>query len=161
MYSSQLSELIQKDPIMKTVFAGTFPRDKLPKLNLQHNSAFVINSAPSNKKEGHWLLAFFDVKSRTVVWFDSLGRRPRFYSKSLSLWLHSSGFKLDYSSKVIQAVNSRLCGLFVLNALFFLSRGYTLRKVLSQFSSELKKNDRIVSLFAWGKFHFNVYKEIF
>jgi len=141
---------------------GTFPRDRLPNVGeIKHDAAFVINSAQSHEKEGHWLLVYFNAQSKTTVWFDSLGNLPSYYGKNLFLWLHAPGFKVDYSTKPVQAINSRLCGLFVLFVLYYLSRGLTLERILSYFNSrDLGKNDKLVSLFAWKKFRFNAYKEI-
>jgi len=153
MFASQLTYIIQKDTFMSKVFMGVYARDELPQPNLNHDSAYILNADTSSQPGSHWLLAYFNVKKRQVMWFDSLGHRP---GKTFQNWLNRTGFKVEWNSKKIQGEGSVYCGLYVICALFYLARSYNLRNVLKLFSSrKFNENDRKVALFVWRKFKFN------
>lgn len=160
MYSSQLKKLIDSDIQMKRVFCGIFPCDKLPKLNTSTDCALIINSGEAKTKGEHWLLVYYRKKTKTLIWFDSLGNPPNFYNPKILQWIKSNNVKIEINKKVIQSPYSYLCGIFVLFVFFYLSRGWPLSYIVNKFSRNLIANDRIVSNWVLAKFHFDVMKSI-
>jgi hypothetical protein len=149
---------------MKRGFCGIYAKNKLPKIKKicgAGNCAFIINSAPSYAIGEHWLLVYCKGKAKTIIWFDPLGRNPTYYGKVFQLWLERTGYKIKEYNSPVQSTQSYYCGLFVLYALYYLSRGVPLETVLKTFSRKnLKENDKIVAAFAWDKFRFDAKKQL-
>ncbi len=160
MYAGQLDDIIQCQPILKKVYMGAYAKDKLPNLknvNITTQRAYIINSAASEIAVGHWLLAYFFPKTKTVLWIDPYGHPPSFYGTKISKWLsQAKDFKLAYNNIPIQSPSSHYCGLFALFFMYFLSKGVGLKTILHFFSkTNLNQNDIVVSRFAMKRFKFN------
>ena len=156
MFASQLTSAINHDRHMSTVYRGSFARDELPKPDLSKNSAYIVNSSKSTEKGSHWFLICLYPRAKRAVFFDSLAEPPSKYGPEITKWLKSTGLSIECNTKRIQGFGSVYCGLFVLFALYYLSRGYALKRMIKTFSGKnYSANDQKVALFVWVKFKFN------
>ena len=68
--NTQLTYLINRDPILKFKYRGCFARDTFP--ILKHNEFVIVNTDPYSEAGEHWLL--IASKNDTVLLYDSFGR---------------------------------------------------------------------------------------
>lgn len=153
MYASELVDIIESNTCLKKVFGGIFPKDKLPNLTtceLNTDQAIIINSAPSSSIGEHWLLAYYRKNPKNAVWFDTFGNKPSYYGKEVADWFSKqTEYEEVFNSFVIQSAVSPYCGLFVLFFMYYLARGFQLKKIVKKFSIlNLTVNDTIVKNFA-------------
>jgi len=164
MYASQLLRLCESDRFIKKTLVGVFANDTLPKVRKKllyyTPRAYIVNSASSASLGEHWLLIYVKPYEKRVIFFDSFGKTPVYYSKRLAKWVKSWGYTVSLNPNVFQASRSHYCGLFVLFLLYFLSRHVPFNVIMKKFSSNPTRNDALVSRFAWQRFKFNTRKEI-
>ena len=111
----QLTDMINKDPLLKFKFRGCFPRDTFP--NLLQKEFVIVNTDPSDQPGEHWLL----IASRgdTILLYDSFGRDFRqffhsIYSK-VEKWTKSTKqiiHQYKPSSTLLQPIESQFCGIY-------------------------------------------------
>ena len=161
MYASQIVKIVNEDKPMKDVFEGVYACDNLPQnVDKTRESAYVINSSPSNSIGEHWLLAYVNPCSRKTIWFDSYAKPLDFYNRKISQWVKAIGYPIESSVKRIQADLSIYCGLYVLYVYYFLVRHVKLKNIVQKFSKRLLFNDKIVSGFMLKHFSFNAQKRL-
>ena len=71
----QLTDLINKDPLLKLQYRGCYARDIFSAL--QKNGFIIVNTHPSTQPGEHWLLIASE--NGTVLLYDSFGRDFREY----------------------------------------------------------------------------------
>jgi len=157
MFGSQILQLAKEDRILKKVFAGIFPRDKLPVIKEKGcgDQAFVVNTATSDTLGEHWVGVYVQQKRRRVIWFDPFGFSPSYYGSDLNSWIKRWNYPLIEIKRQVQSYHSHYCGLFVLFVHYFLGRGLNLHQILKRFSSNHVKNDVIVCYFARTRLKFH------
>ena len=88
----------------------------------------------------HWVL--FIYKSDGVIFFYSFGRNPK------DLHLEASAAQpyktITYNPFQLQNDNSEVCGHYILFVLYFLSQKKSLLQINKFFSSDTRKNDKLV-----------------
>ena len=113
--NTQLTELINKDPILKFKFRGCYARDTFPAL--QNNGFIIVNTDPSTQPGEHWLL--IASKHDTVLLYDSFGRDFRLYFSDIFAKIVKSSrqrcqtvFQYKPSLTLLQPAESQFCGIY-------------------------------------------------
>lgn len=124
-------------------FAGVFPSDKLPKVDLdlkRKKMALVANTDPTDKPGAHWIA--FVWQGPVVEYFDSYGLQPTLpaFLKFLT--------KFDFykhSNKQIQGPFSSVCGHYCIYYIIQRWKGFSMNDILNKFSSNLEENDNLIT----------------
>ncbi len=111
---------------------------------------FVVNTANSEEKFGHWLLLFFYPNSDSNIensaniccFVDSYGRELKEFDKKISKFVKQFTKRIIHNPHKLQQSSSCVCGLYVIFFSVFLSSGYSLVEIVSWFSKlNLSLND--------------------
>jgi hypothetical protein len=89
-------------------FSGVFASDTLPK-HINPNDCGIINLSKIAAIGTHWVSYYNSPESPYVEYFDSFGLPP---SKSITLFLNTSGKPIIYNDTQLQLADSVLCGLY-------------------------------------------------
>ena len=120
-------------------------RDELADIKFDPLTVLIINTDVRNGSGGlHWVgLIVCEKKSGLEGHtFDSYARPLSDYKINVPFPIKSS------STKVVQSNNSRLCGLYTINWIYWFIRGRSTKEIEAGFSTNLKKNDsQIFSLY--------------
>lgn len=121
--------------------------DELLSLVPASRSFVVINTDPSTKEGRHWIMVSLkgaaDVRGRNI-YFDSLGKKPEDYNKTLPNFL---GEVYETIDGPIQEQSSDLCGIYILFVMLCLARGYKLDRIFKVFTGKLRDNDILMKRF--------------
>ena len=128
----QIERLLRNKKIFKKVCAF----DQLEKPVFP--SAYVINSNPSNEPGEHWIAVYFDKRGRGEC-FDNYGLAPAFVGLESDMDTYSLAGWI-YNRKTLQALFSNVCGHYCVS-------GIPLHVIVSDFTSNLTKNDRSIFRF--------------
>jgi len=140
MRTSQLHKALRFHPHTKSVFAGVYARNKIPRVPLQKRVAYVVNTDPAHKPGKHWV-AFFLTKN-TVYYFDPYGIPPHGFRRILQ-----SRKNVQYYGKSLQGMG-RKCGHYCLYFILAMQTNLSMKI----FGSDFKANDRIVKRFVENRF---------
>ena len=149
MNTMQLIKCIQQDVKARRIFKGVYPHDWLPlaleKIKQDRNPSLVfVNTSDSSGTGEHWVSLWVS-KTGHVEYFCSFGLPPPHPNIHNILFQCSPAAKVVYNHRSIQHVSSIACGLYVLYYAIMKARGYSMRQLLSPFSSVHQwQNDRIV-----------------
>ena len=129
--SITLMEMLKADCKTRRVLGDVLPVDLLPKRRLRRMPRlFIINTDDSTGPGEHWVLVFFTGHNRGI-YFDSYGldvmdsRIQDFLTKNCSSYV--------YNKRPLHWIFSHTCGFFCFYVGRRLARGYSLRRVLSDF----------------------------
>jgi len=146
MYSHTIYIDMIQDPYCNPYFRGAYPYDKVDSSKIDKNTRniFMINTTPSYKKYGHWVLYFIDNDS--LYYFDSFSRDTRAYGTQFHQCYEilTKNYKVITISRQVQSYKSNLCGEFCTFVAKKLCRGETINMIFEYFSNELIKNDKVV-----------------
>lgn len=137
----QLIEILKQDNITKKYFLGVFSINTLPKKINKYPSLFILNTSPSNVKEGHWLAIYID-KNQKLEFFDSYGLNPKFYK--LNSYINKISKSFSYNKIRYQSYFSNTCGYFCLIYLLLKCRKISIKRI---FSKNTIKNEKIINYF--------------
>ena len=129
MNARELVSLCERDVKLSPYFQGVFPSDCLPD-RVTYPFACVVNSDRQDRPGEHWLAVFIESPHKAAEIFDSYGLEPfgdiyKFARKHAPLVL--------YSTKWIQSIISRVCGLYAYYYLHKRARGWTLAEISAKF----------------------------
>ena len=97
---------------------GTYARDQIPPLEHERQPfALVINMDVAAGPGKHWFAFYAHRGSTKIEMFDLFGLLPDFYSLDQSL--------IHFSTRSIQAFNTKVCGHYALLFIYLRSRGYS------------------------------------
>ena len=138
----QLNDLVRKIPNITKHYRGITTRDlhlRPPRMIKGTPQIFIQNTGYLT--EGvHWVLFIFEAE--TTIFFDSFGRDPK------DLHLEASAAKsyktITYNPFQLQSDYSQVCGHYIIFVLYFLSLGESLYQINKFFSSDYRKNDKLV-----------------
>ena len=148
MYTSQLVEALEKNPLTAPVFAGVLSADETPtKPPPPHESkrVYIINTQPSTKPGQHWVGLYF-APTGVVYYFDSYGLRP-----------FSNIKKKLAAFKRIQPWNRRVqgwgttCGMYCLCFVLSIVGAFD----FNIFGDDLSFNDRVVRNVVLNRFRWS------
>jgi hypothetical protein len=137
-------------------FLGTFPSDFCNFINLKKELqnyiadsklGLVLNLDTSKGQGYHWVSVFIDINTKTVEYFNSLGKKPKETKKCIKKLIeelnkiYDTKFKFKYNTFVHQKGDSE-CGVY--SVYFLISRllGYSFEDI-----TENIKNDQIMGKF--------------
>ena len=123
-------------------YLGVFPYDGLPEVAPSFPVCLVVNTLPASaiRELGHWVGVFIN-KDRVGFYLCSMGCAP--YGKIAVFFENNSDYVL-YSKFMLQPIDSKLCGYYVITFICEMMRGSSLESFLEKFGSDRRKNDREV-----------------
>ena len=140
MNTSQLDSIITAPG-----FLGAFPYDQLPQQPNLDLFSLVVNTSSSSEPGDHWLALVY--KKPVYYFLDSYGRQlndetfSQEFAKAIKNYVGQ--IRLVYQKNLLQQLMSNVCGDYCVYFIVELvNRSFS--KVLSVFSTNLKKNDDFV-----------------
>lgn len=140
---------IMDDISRNTHFLVVLACDQLPKSPIHHLPASVIiNTHDSSMPGEHWLATYITVEG-DVCFFDSFGNNPdsAIFSPNIYKFLKNVGACLIFSNRQVQDFMSVTCGQHCIFFLYHMLRGLDYESVMSKYSENLVRNDKVVTLF--------------
>lgn len=151
MLTSQLENILQEDPVVKKVFGGVHPCNKLPRRRKQHQRLFVANTDPHTRPGSHWVAFYFTPRGR-CIYFDSYGMPP--VNRQLLNFAKRHDQHWAYNSKKLQDTNSKVCGQYCLMFAYYMTRGKSLQQFVDLFGANSRINDCAVLNFVQRHYRF-------
>lgn len=106
MQTTDLYNLFDHFPLIKSHFKGVYPLDKIPR-TLPQKFFIIFNRDPSTQSGSHWLcLLRFDLETFEI--FDSLGTDFNFLKPHLKF----QNAQYVYNTQAFQDTETSSCGLF-------------------------------------------------
>ncbi len=145
MNGYEIETILSKFPSTSRFYRDCCPVDSLSdsqnKFVQNSSNIFVVNTANSDEKFGHWLLLFFN-SSNICYFVDSYGREPKEFDERISKFVAHFTKRVIHNPRKLQQSSSCVCGLYVIFFSVFLCTGYSLTKIISWFSKpDLRLND--------------------
>lgn len=129
------------DTVMRARTIGVFPSDRVPRV-WSKPAAIIANLDDHTRQGSHWV-AFYVSHDGLGAYFDSLGFPPLIPAFTNRLKINSRRY--EWNEKKLQSNSSSVCGQYCLVFLYFLNRGFTLKRFCQMFSNNCKKNDALVT----------------
>lgn len=139
MNTVQIREILEADPYTREVFAGVYPRDRLPHTIEKYPSAYVCNT---DTKEGeHWIAIYVDKHVRGE-YFDSYGLPP--IHRTFLNFLNVNCISWTFNDKQLQGLASNVCGHYCVFYLLHRCRGLSKDTIVHMFGDTMEDNDVLV-----------------
>lgn len=136
MNSSEIHNILSRDPISARYFAGVFPSDKIPAIK-QFPSTMVLNTDKHDEKGTHWLAVYIQ-DNNTLEFFDSYGLPPEAYGKDITRFTKKYK-RFSYNNVALQSLTSNVCGQYCIYFIIRRSQGLCMKFIIQQLTG--KKND--------------------
>lgn len=151
MFSSDIHNILSKDPHTKPHFLGVYSADELLAISKPRKKfCLVVNTDTKLQTGRHWQGIFVDSK-QTCHFFCSLGERPNShittFLKTFPKVLHNT-YKNQKSSEIT-------CGGFVIFILTMMARGYSF-KTLCTLLDNLTSDDSFIRTYLWDNFGYQL-----
>ena len=135
-------------------YKGIFTSDMLPIIRYNTKPVIIIANTLNSRADvstlGHWVAFYISFNPKPyLLFFDSYGFNPHFYSSDFSRWLEFySNFQTQEFGQQIQPDTSIKCGLYVIHFTHYISY-FGVEKYKFFFSHKfsnrkLVQNDRVV-----------------
>ncbi len=129
MNTIQIEEIIERLYPLNRIFQGVYPIDKLHHIRRRHNSAVILNTAPSTHPGIHWVaVACFNGKQE---YFDSYGLPPPQMIKTKLLRK-----KYKFNKKPVQDIFSASCGAHCIFYLYHRARGNSIQETIKMMNEK-------------------------
>ena len=128
--------VLKEDPCMKQRSWGVFSRDGLPRQLLQ--GGYIMNTDNIDGPGVHWIALWMD--SDRLEFMDSFGHSPEYYGWSFNVPTLRNAVQF-------QSDQSITCGAYCLYFLYYRCRGFSMKSILENFSSDRTANDYTVTRF--------------
>lgn len=113
--------------------------DRLPKkLKPGKKYCFIINLSKADDVGSHWVSLYVD-KALKASYMDSYGFKPR--SWYLTKFIKENCKHVNYSTRQLQQLTSKVCGMYAACFIIHMVKGGTLRSFIDKFSKNLLLND--------------------
>lgn len=142
MNTSQIFDILRRR--CGSTFVGVYAKDRLPK-ELPHKRPLLLvcNTDPHDKPGEHWVVLFFDTRSRGE-YFDSMAEVPdRIFEKYLNKYCSN----YVRSELRLQSFITRFCGHYCIFYSFLKYLGYSFEDILNCFTDDNTLNDIIAHKF--------------
>lgn len=136
MNTGQLERIFMK---IGGEFQGVFTNNNF---RLENRGYYVVNTVSDPKVMGHWVLFFID-EGNQVNFIDSFAKHPSTYGGNIFKICNKFNAKYVVKNQ-LQSNDSLLCGLYCVYFIFYLNKKFKMERILSHFSCNYKKNDRMV-----------------
>lgn len=142
MNNLQITNCLKLWDITKKSFKGVFPYDTIPIPFKKYKKLqiFIFNNQNSSQPGQHWLL--LALKNNNAFIFDSLNIFPL---KKLILKLKKQNFIIHRNKYRIQALNSHVCGYYVVIISLFIALGLKYKTLFER--NDFKNNDNLIITF--------------
>jgi len=142
MNTLQIDECLKQNKFTQKIYRGTFPCDKIPRLEIEGPTLFVANLSDSFHEGSHWIGIYLD--SKRIELFDTGGRSLINHHRHLADFrkFHSNK-KFVCNSRRVQGLASDLCGEFVCLFALAKSKHVTTRKFIGLFTSAAATNHHL------------------
>lgn len=145
MNTSEIRQILRNDRVVKTLFKGVFPSDKLTTVRTgQLPFACVVNTDPSDQPGRHWCSIFIDRYGRGEF-FDSYGYHPAYYGNVFVDFLNRRCKNWTYNQIGLQGSFSATCGQYCVFYLLHRCKGMPMLELLSMFTKDKELNDEMVN----------------
>ena len=139
----QIAQRAEHNAVLRPVWGGVFPADRLPAKIQSYPRAFIVNTDPHDKPGTHWIAMYFPDKT-TSEFFDSYGMPPSFYSpyfiEILGRYPSQKRNQEDF-----QQMFSDVCGDYALMYVYRRAKGDSMEDIADRtFTSSQRLNDRLV-----------------
>lgn len=143
----QLNGLAKRCPVLKDIFVGVFPSDRIPDIcsvKKRRAYAFIVNLDRSGLQGSHWIALYLPKHRNGIAeYFDSYGRPP---TKSNFLRLLKKYRGYIYNNIMLQSPFSTVCGQYCLFYLCRRARMESSTTILRTFHNhDLVTNDIVVN----------------
>lgn len=112
-----------------------------------NNFCIIVNSDVSTKRGTHWFALFKTAKEKYIDFFDSFALPVNSYGELLTNFLRRNGNNIRFNKTQCQPNQSVTCGMFCVYFVCQRDRGVRFRTILSNFSTNLQKNNLLVTTF--------------
>lgn len=137
IYLNQNSKILSK-------FGGIFSIDRINDVYPLKNHYYICNTDKFFNKGKHWIVIYWDSYSKSIDYFDSLGKYPLY---DFIKFMNKSKSKITYNNRRIQDFNSDACGYFCLYFIFLRCNSISYNNIIDNFSNDLLKNEIYVKRF--------------
>ena len=144
-------------------YRGVYTSDNLPVIEYNVKPIILIantlNSRADISTVGHWVAFYISFYPRKyLLFFDSYGFKPRFYSRDFSQWIEvysRKNFQIQEFGRQIQPDTSQKCGLYVIHFIHYISHfGLEKYKFFFRHTFSTKKlppNDKVVTSYFFNR----------
>ena len=119
--------------------AEVYPADRLPRV-WTRSTAIVANTDDHDRPDQHF--AFYIDEHGTGTYFDSYGLPPLDPRFLLRFRRNSTTYR--WNTTTLQGILSQTCGQYCCVFLYYLCNDYNLNQFLDLFTSDCKRNDRLI-----------------
>jgi hypothetical protein len=126
MQTIEIVRLMLSDSVIRPIFKGVFPIDKIPDI-ISYPSAMIINMDAHDEPGSHWVALYFD-KNKRCDFFNSYGVEPKDPLKS---YIENNSISYSCNEKPVQKVFTTTCGQFCIFFLFWRTRGVRMKTITS------------------------------
>jgi hypothetical protein len=131
MNTIEILEKIKNDKILKNIFIGVFPANKVPQIKVLP-SALILNLDTSDLPGSHWIALYFSENGK-CDYFDSYGRQPPGIILS---YISRNCHSYIYNNACVQELWTISCGQMCLYFLIWRVRGITFRSIVKSIMSD-------------------------
>ena len=142
-------------------YKGLFTSDNLPVITYSIKPIVIIANTLDSRVDvsvvGHWVAFYISFHPKPyLLFFDSYGLSPHFYSKHFSRWLRLyTKFHIQEFGQQVQPEHSQKCGLYVIHFTHYTSH-FGIEKYKSFFqnnfsSKKLFLNDKLVTTYFFNR----------
>lgn len=133
-------QLLKALPFTDAGIGGVYPADRVP-WSWARPCAIIVNTDNHTQPGTHWVAIYLGSNGRGI-YFDSFGMPP--FDKRIAQRLRRNCRIYEYNEKRIQDISSNVCGQYCIVVLHWLFNNKSLRAFHKLFSSDTKRNDRII-----------------
>ena len=144
MNTLEIEDLLCRDPLVRPLFGGVFPSDRLPDRIPHGKRLYIANTDPAKGEGQHWI-AFFFQSNGECIYFDSYGLPPQI--PSFVKFINKNAVQWRFNSQRLQDVKSVVCGHYCIFFAYHMARGMSLAQITGNFTKRLSFNDRLVKAF--------------
>lgn len=149
MDTQQLTMIMEKDSLTKSLFRGVFAADKLPKNVKYFPSLYIVNTGTSNTDGEHWTVIYFS-RNKNTEFFDSFGNPPDMFK--FHDFVERNSITVTFNSKQLQGNLSITCGGYCVYFALYRCRGIKMYNICSKFQKDYSVNDKMISEFMYKRF---------
>lgn len=144
MNTLQLQDWLQREIVPRRVHGRVCALNQLPHRIHHRPAVYIVNSQPSSKPGRHWFVLYFP-RVGPAEFFDSLGRKPGYYSWRLERYLNNHGGCYIFNTRRVQQVGTTTCGQYCMYYIYQRCQGRCLSDIIHDFHvKDLNHNEDVV-----------------
>ena len=143
MNTPQLLNVLQSDPLTKSVFTSVLPSDRLPDTVSEKPRGFIVNVDSSDGPGTQWV-AIYLTRDGEGEFMDSYRQQPSNYSEDFEAFLKNNSITFTYNKYVLQSPWSSVCGQYCLFYTLHRCRNIPMSTIINMFTNDKEWNDMLV-----------------